>query len=857
MSLVTAKHKELNAKFVEACFDGRHNDVERLLSEGAMLESVERNGYSALSEACIAGHTIVVGQLMRALANPNSKAHDGRTPLHRAAFHGWHPVVTLLLSNGADKTIRDSQGASAADLTGPLLRKEITEYPVEKTQEALEERKRKLALLPPQKYFPAEPDAAKATSDTSSFKPPPRTRAEKAKEDALAKVAEVAANKKKLADANKAAKEKREQRYKEAMAELNEMCTEGGELGESGYSMADAPRPLTARMEVAGAGEARLNGIYLVVFASKDRIEFTKVDDEQCQVFWTSWQDEWRMLMGDYKMGSVMYRHKYRPNWKADECHGVPLVDWQKWFGKDGVPTVRLLSELGSEEELAERAEVEAREAEAAAREAEKPVRMVIEEEPSTDSTSDQKKPKQKTSEFLELHSNLNIVSVDDGADRRGTPASRSGGGGQRREITLTEGGERIVETADGLFGAGEVEDDDQPAVSIVEEPDQDAHARAWLQGAGAPEILVNWESILAAKGAAQELYAEQKISEACHATTAAILALRKFEAAEGPGVTDDSIDGKLDSDDKDSGEERPNAEEIESMSGVLHSNRSLLLQHLILAGDRAVLAFGNDAAWRLVVNDADVALKANPTNFKASFRRGRALLDLGELEEALQDATNVVDHYASTATTPNPEAAALREKILDAIKKERAKWGEKGPRRWNAGAEQLITEVGSCTSKLEHSADGKENKSRPSAMPWDSKPAAAMPTAVMERLANAASRPLPAPKTSSDVEKALLTTLKKEPERQVAYVREHVSVATLRRFYKCSPLGPDLLATLIRITGNLVEADKQLAEDLLCALAAAPSAKIDAGMFDDKEQEVLRKLTSCLGSKATEAWAD
>merc|ERR1719305_1686380 len=103
----------------------------------------------------------------------------------------------------------------------------------------------------------------------------------------------------------------------------------------------------------------------------------------------------------------------------------------------------------------------------------------------------------------------------------------------------------------------------------------------------------------------------------------------------------------------------------------------------MVQAGDREVLAFGADAAWRLVVSDADAALQANPTNFKASFRRARALLELGELEEALQDATNVVDHYASTTSTPNPEASALREKILEAIKKERGKWGEKGPRRW------------------------------------------------------------------------------------------------------------------------------------------------------------------------------
>merc|ERR1719409_1175414 len=148
-------------------------------------------------------------------------------------------------------------------------------------------------------------------------------------------------------------------------------------------------------------------------------------------------------------------------------------------------------------------------------------------------------------------------------------------------------------------------------------------------------------------------------------------------------------------------------------MRGVLHSNRSLLLQNQILASDSAVLAFGADAAWRLVVNDADLALRANPTNFKASFRRARALLELGELEEALQDATNVVDHYASTSSTPNPEAAALRERVLDAIKKERGKWGEKGPRRWNVSAKGLITEVSDSISKTENASSSRAASSR------------------------------------------------------------------------------------------------------------------------------------------------
>merc|ERR1719482_2615196 len=167
MSLVSAKHKALNAKFIEAAFDGRHRDVERLLSEGALIEAVDRNGYSALSEACIAGQTIVVGHLLRALANPNARASDGRTPLHRAAFHCWQPVINLLLDHGADPKIRDEAGVTAADLTtSPLVRQMIKDFPEEKTQEAKAEYKKKLADRPPPPLPKFEEDQATAAADS-------------------------------------------------------------------------------------------------------------------------------------------------------------------------------------------------------------------------------------------------------------------------------------------------------------------------------------------------------------------------------------------------------------------------------------------------------------------------------------------------------------------------------------------------------------------------------------------------------------------------------------------------------------------------------------------------------------------
>jgi len=538
----------------------------------------------------------------------------------------------------------------------------------------------------------------------------------------------------------------------------------------------------------------------------------------------------------------------------ADVCHGVPVENWQKWFGKDGNPNVRLLPEPAQGEADQSAALDDAGESPGqlgADLSAEKLASPSDAADPATAPES------HKTSEFLELHSNLNIVSADDGAARRSAAASSlSSSINQSKQIQLTLGGERIVETADGLFGADEVQVDDI-TLPTIEEPDQDGAARVWLESTGSnPGLPANWESILAAKGTAHELYTEHKIREACQATTAAIQALEKFAAFE-PGVSDDLADGTLDTDRSaaEQAGQRPSEAEIEGMRGVLHSNRSLLLQHQILAGESDVLAFGADAGWRLVVNDSDVALRANPTNFKASFRRARALLELGELDEALQDATNVVDYYASTSSTPNPEAAALRERILEAIKKERGKWGEKGPRRWNRSAKDLITEISSSTSKAADAAAGRERKPSATSMPWDSNAKAGAST-LPQRLPDPSSKPLPAPRTSSDVEKMLLTTLK-EPAGQLSYVREHLPVATLRRFYKRTPLGPDLLARLIRVSADLAQEDAERAEDLVCALAAVPSAKTDTAMFDAEEKDVLQRLTARLGPKATEAWAD
>ena len=43
-------------------------------------------------------------------SDPNLPGNDGRTPLHRAAFHGMLAAVQMLLEAGSDPRIKDNQG---------------------------------------------------------------------------------------------------------------------------------------------------------------------------------------------------------------------------------------------------------------------------------------------------------------------------------------------------------------------------------------------------------------------------------------------------------------------------------------------------------------------------------------------------------------------------------------------------------------------------------------------------------------------------------------------------------------------------------------------------------------------------
>jgi ankyrin repeat protein len=74
------------------------------------------------------GRNLFVTQLLAAKANLNTVDNDGWTPLMRAAGEGHGPIVNLLLSAGADKTVKNRDGETARDIAH-----EHHHYPIVRT----------------------------------------------------------------------------------------------------------------------------------------------------------------------------------------------------------------------------------------------------------------------------------------------------------------------------------------------------------------------------------------------------------------------------------------------------------------------------------------------------------------------------------------------------------------------------------------------------------------------------------------------------------------------------------------------------------------------------------------------------
>jgi len=107
----------------DAAAAGKHQLVLALLRQGCPPNfRDERPGKSAMSPlmaACKAGQIDVVRILLRlpdVLAEVNMCDQAGLTALHHAAAAGFTDVTFLLMSNGADRAVKDLQGLTPQNL---------------------------------------------------------------------------------------------------------------------------------------------------------------------------------------------------------------------------------------------------------------------------------------------------------------------------------------------------------------------------------------------------------------------------------------------------------------------------------------------------------------------------------------------------------------------------------------------------------------------------------------------------------------------------------------------------------------------------------------------------------------------
>ena len=106
-----------------------------------------------------------------------SRQRTARTPLHRAAFHGWMPALKLLLENGADPSKADSDGKTPVEVSKKVAVQELfASFSDEQIQEAIRAQKEKMAQRP---RYDDETSASKPAQAPEVAEVPKKTRTPK------------------------------------------------------------------------------------------------------------------------------------------------------------------------------------------------------------------------------------------------------------------------------------------------------------------------------------------------------------------------------------------------------------------------------------------------------------------------------------------------------------------------------------------------------------------------------------------------------------------------------------------------------------------------------------------------------
>ncbi|CAN0435060.1 unnamed protein product [Ectocarpus sp. 12 AP-2014] len=125
---VEALDDDQNTPLHLAAFFNRVEAIDLLLEAGANIEARDDSDSTPLHCAVLECHLETMSALLKHGAHVNAQNNNRSTPLHRAAFHAgtdrFTEVVDPLLRSGADETILDVDGKTAADIVGDDVQQE-------------------------------------------------------------------------------------------------------------------------------------------------------------------------------------------------------------------------------------------------------------------------------------------------------------------------------------------------------------------------------------------------------------------------------------------------------------------------------------------------------------------------------------------------------------------------------------------------------------------------------------------------------------------------------------------------------------------------------------------------------------
>jgi len=99
-------HNMCSKGSVEALIEG--------VMQGANVHLLNPNGGSTLLQAATYGNVPIMNYLIEQKLDINAQSNGGNTALHAAACMGFYDATKLLLEKGADRTITNKEGKTAA-----------------------------------------------------------------------------------------------------------------------------------------------------------------------------------------------------------------------------------------------------------------------------------------------------------------------------------------------------------------------------------------------------------------------------------------------------------------------------------------------------------------------------------------------------------------------------------------------------------------------------------------------------------------------------------------------------------------------------------------------------------------------